>query len=83
MELGFLPVVASGTSTEQEVTWYYFCTGEEVERMEYTVVWYLMQRMLPRPCTLECTQEQVLVSGMHIYIPALFNCSHTAGSGEE
>ena len=79
MELGFLAAVPSGTSTEQEVTWYYFCTGEEVERVESTAVRYLMQRITHRPCTLECTR-QMLVSGRCIYTPPLFNYSHTEAS---
>ena len=43
MELEFLALVSSGTFREQEVRVWYFCTGEEVERKESTVVWYLIQ----------------------------------------
>ena len=68
MELEFLAVVASGTSTEQEVIWRYFCRGGEVERMEFTAVRYLMSWMSLRPYTLECTQ-QALVSGTCMLIP--------------
>ena len=64
MELEFLAVVANGISTEQEVIWWYFCRGEEMEWMVFTVVWYQLQWTLLRPYTLECTQ-QVLVSGTH------------------
>ena len=34
---------------------WYICTAEEVERVESTTVRYLMQCMLPRLYTLECT----------------------------
>ena len=61
MELEFLAVVTIGTSTEQEVRVWYVCKGGEVECMEFTVVWYLMQQMSPKPYTLEYTQ-QVMVS---------------------
>ena len=60
MELEFLAVVSRGTFTEQEVRVWYFCKGEEVERKESTVVRYLMQWILLRPYTLECTIEQTL-----------------------
>ena len=57
MELEFLAVVASGTSTGQEVRAQYFFTGGDMGQLESTVVISL----LPRTCTLECTQ-QALVS---------------------
>ena len=62
MELGFPAVMCIGTCTEQEVTWCYLSRGGEVERRESTTVWYLMQWMLIRQYTLECTQQR-LVSG--------------------
>ena len=61
MELEFLAVVTSRTFTEQEVRVWYIYRGGEVEWLEFTVVWYLMQQMSPKPYTLEYTQ-QVLVS---------------------
>ena len=61
MELEFPAVVSCGISTEPEVTWWCSCIAEEVEWMGFTVVRYLIQWMLPRPYTLECTQ-QTLVS---------------------
>ena len=71
MELEFLAVVPSGTSTEPQVRVWNFCTAEEVERMESTAVRYLMQWMLPRPYTLECTQ-QALVSAKDWVGPVSF-----------
>ena len=65
MEVGFSVMVGSGISSEPEVRWWYVCTAEEVEWKGSTAVRYLMQSMLPRPYTLECTQ-QALVSGMCI-----------------
>ena len=63
MELEFLVRVNSAISTEAEVRWYYICIAEEVEKKESTAVRYLIQWMLPRPYTLECTlQTLVLVS---------------------
>ena len=66
MELEFLAVVTKRTCTEQEVIWWYVCTGGEVEWMEFTAVRYLMQWISSRPYTLECTQ-QVLVSSTRMY----------------
>ena len=66
-KLKFLALVMSGTSTEQEIIWRYFCTGGEVERMEFTAVWYLIERVMSRPHILECTQ-QALVSGTYILV---------------
>ena len=43
MEVEFLAVLSSGTSTEPEIIWWYFCTGGEVEWMEFTAVRYLIQ----------------------------------------
>ena len=43
IELEFLAVESTGTFTEPEVTWWYACNAEEVERREPTAVWYLMQ----------------------------------------
>ena len=69
MELEFpvgllmLHQVKGGISTETEVRWWYVCTAEEVERRGSTAVRYLMQYMLSRPYTLECTQ-QALVSAI-------------------
>ena len=64
MELKSPVRVASGVSTEPEVTCWYVSTAEEVERMGSTAVRYLIHSMLPRPYTLDCTQQTlVLVSG--------------------
>ena len=61
-----LELVADWMSTEPEVRWEYFCTAEEEEWMESTVVRYLMQWMLPRPYTSDCTQQMpVLVSNTY------------------
>ena len=67
IKLEFLALMMGGTSTEKEVIWRYFCTGGEVERMEFTTVWYLIKRVMSRPHTLECTQ-QALVSGTYILV---------------
>ena len=67
MELEFKAVVANGTSTEPEVIWWYFCTGGEVERMEFTAVLYLIKMVMIRAHTLECTQK-VQVSGTCIQV---------------
>ena len=73
MELEFLAVVTSGTFIEPEVAWWYACNAEEVEQRESTAVRYLMQRMLSRPYTLECTI--LLVSHFqHISISAVSAC---------
>ena len=61
MELKFTMQGVTGICTEPEVRWWYVCIAEEVEWMGSTAVRYLIQRMLPRPYTLECTQ-QALVS---------------------
>ena len=50
MELEFLVVVDSGTSTEPEVGWQYFCTAGEEELLESIAVIYVQTYML------ECTQ---------------------------
>ena len=66
MELEFLPKVANGIWTETEVTQWYVCIAEEVERMGSTAVKYLIQWMSPRPYTLECTQQTpVMVSSIY------------------
>ena len=67
MEVGFSILVSSGTSTEQEVRVWYVYTAGEVEWMESTIVRYLMQWMLSRLYTLECTQ-QTLVSHWVVYL---------------
>ena len=64
MELEFPAQVDGGTSTEPEVIVWYVYTGGEVERMGSTAVRYLIQQMLYRPYTLECTQ-QTLVSHLN------------------
>ena len=65
MELEFPALVFSGISAEVEVRWWYVCTGKEVEWLGSTTVWYLIQWMLPRAYTLECTmQTPVMVSNM-------------------
>ena len=69
MELGFLAVVDSRTFTEQEVRVKYFYTGGEEEWMVSTVVRYLIQQVLIRNYTLECTM-QAQVSGTHMYTPS-------------
>ena len=61
MEVGFLVREITGTSSEAGVRWWYSCIAEEVERKGSITVRYLMQCVLPRPSTLECTQ-QALVS---------------------
>ena len=66
MELEFPALVISGISTETEVRWWYVCTAEEVERKGSTAVRYLILLVLPRPYTLEYTQ-QALVSGVHVH----------------
>ena len=55
MKLEFLAVVTTGTSTEQEVGRWYFCTEGEVEQVESTVVLYLGKRSFII-FTLECIQ---------------------------
>ena len=62
MELEFPVWVITRISTGTEDRWWYVCTAEEVERKGSTAVRYLIQWMLTRSYTLECTQ-QVLVSG--------------------
>ena len=61
-------------STETEIIWWYVCTAQEVEWKGSTAVRYLILLALPRPYTLECTQ-QTLVSGMC----TLLFCNHTTG----
>ena len=63
MEVKFAMQATSGISTVTEVRWWYVCIAEEVEMRGSTAVRYLMQWILPRPCTLECTQQAV-VSGI-------------------
>ena len=79
MELEFSALVTNRISTEPEVRWWYFCNVEEVEWMESTAVRYLIQWRLPRPYTLERTQ-QVMVSNTRLvwYTLALFNYCHAA-----
>ena len=55
MELELLVVVNSGTSTEPDVRWWYFCSAGEEEQLESTTVMYMKTYML------ECTQP-ILVS---------------------
>ena len=50
MELEFLVVVSSGTSTGPEVGWQYFCTAGEEELLESIAVIYVKTYML------ECIQ---------------------------
>ena len=50
----------SGTFIELEVRWWYVWTAEEVEWKGSTTVTYLIQRMLPRPYTLECTTQALV-----------------------
>ena len=71
MELKFLVLLTSTISTEPEVRWWYSCIVEEVERMGYTTVRYLIQWMSPRAYTLVCTIH-VLVSDN---VLVLFNCT--------
>ena len=61
MELEFPAVVAHGISTEPEVRWWYVCIVEQVEWRGSTTVRYLIQQILIRPYSLDCTQ-QTLVS---------------------
>ena len=61
MELEFLVVVSSGTSTEPEVRWWYFCSAGEEEQLESTTVMYMKTYML------ECTQP-ILVSKFSLTI---------------
>ena len=67
----------SGISTAPEVKWWYTCTGGEVERMGSTAVRYLMQWVLIRRYTLECTQE-VSVTVTCTLLIVLFNYGRTA-----
>ena len=55
MELEFLAIMRIGTSTEQEGLVWYIYTAGEVEWMESTAVTYLIQQVLFRNYTLECT----------------------------
>ena len=55
MEVEFPVKVSIGTSSGS--IWWYVWTTEEVERKGSTAVIYLMQWVLLRPCTLECTQQ--------------------------
>ena len=55
MEVEFPVKVSIGTSSGS--IWWYIWTTEEVERKGSTAVIYLMQWVLLRPCTLECTQQ--------------------------
>ena len=68
MELEFPAMV---TSTEPEVRWWYVWTADRVERMESTAVRYLIQWMLPRLYTLECTQQ----AGVSDIVCTLLFCS--------
>ena len=64
MEVEFLPAgIWILLFKQPEVRWWYVWTVEEVEWMGSTAVRYLIQWMLPRPYTLECTQQTpVMVS---------------------
>ena len=55
IKLEFPATLHRGISTETELRWWYSCIVEEVERMGSTAVRYLIQWMLPRTYTLECT----------------------------
>ena len=57
--------VSSWTSTEPDVGWWYVCTAEEVEWKGSTAVRYLIQWMLPRTYTLECTQQALVSVCVH------------------
>ena len=67
MELKSPVRVASGISTETEVTWWCVCIIEEVERRESTAVRCLIQWMLLRPYTLECTQQTLVLVSDNVY----------------
>ena len=60
MKLEFLVVINSGSSIEPEVRWWYVCAAEEVEWRGSTAVRYVIQGMLTRPYTLQCTQRAVV-----------------------
>ena len=62
LELILQGKVQTGTSTEPEVRWWSLCNAKEVERMGSIAVTYLIQCMLPRPYTLECTQQALVSS---------------------
>ena len=57
MVLELPTMVRCGSSTEAEVLVWYAWTAGGVEWLESTVVWYLIQQVLTRPYTLECTQQ--------------------------
>ena len=54
-------------STEPEVRWWYTWTAEEMEWRGSTAVRYLIQWMLSRPYTLECTQQALVSEVVHSY----------------
>ena len=60
INLEYPVIVANGNSTETEVRWWYICAAEEVEWRGSTAVRYVIQGMLTRPYTLECTQQAVV-----------------------
>ena len=60
INLEYPAIVASGSSTETEVRWWYVCAAKEVEWRGSTAVRYVIQGMLTRPYTLECTQQAVV-----------------------
>ena len=75
MDLEFLALVSSGNSTEQEVRWGYFCTGGEVEWMEFTTVRYLMSWISTREYTLECTQKALVRDQYVLFIHFKYTCT--------
>ena len=75
MDLEFLALVGSGSSTEQEVRWGYFCTGGEVEWKEFTAVKYLMSRISSREYTLECTQKALVKDQYVLFMHFKYTCT--------
>ena len=67
MELELLVVVNSGTSTEPDVRWWYFCSAGEEEQLESIAVMYMKTYML------ECTQP-VLVSEFSLTVLTQIKC---------
>ena len=56
MEPGFQALLNSGSSSEPEVRWWYFCTAGEVEWMESIAAIYLVKMKTHTDFMLECIQ---------------------------
>ena len=78
MELEFPAMVKSGISTDPEIRWWYVWTANKVERMGSIAVRSLIQWMLTRKYTLECTQQAGVsdIVCTLLFVSTLLQCLH-------